>query len=44
MNLLSKILAAKIGPFPLALLAIIVFILLVASEQNLLSNDVIGPS
>ncbi|MFM7122209.1 MAG: 2-hydroxycarboxylate transporter family protein [Fluviibacter sp.] len=42
MNLLKRILSARIGPFPLALLAIIVFILLVASEQNLLSNDVIG--
>ncbi|MGI9142637.1 MAG: 2-hydroxycarboxylate transporter family protein [Fluviibacter sp.] len=42
MNLLKKILTARIGPFPLTLLAIIVLILLIASEQNLLSDDVIG--
>ncbi len=42
MNLIQRILHAHIGPFPVVLLGVIVLVLWLASEQNLLSNDVIG--
>lgn len=42
MNLFKRIAHAHIGPFPVYLLGIIVLVLWLASEQNLLSNDVIG--